>query len=158
MRMTGLTSVSALVVIGVLAGNLQLADVSIIQHVIPILVASLLSLRFQAKNWRYWSNVGCYEFSFERTVFFELTDAATPLSCDGCEGSELCKWCHNAIFIRIDSDHTLDLPWNFEDELIRLIFSFLSPSCHREHFPHPIAHHTGSDSALHSRLDQGIQY
>ena len=66
-----------------------------------------LLLCFQAKNWRYWSNIGCYEFSFERTVFFELTDAATPLSCDGCEGSQLCKWCHNVFFSLTQITHLI---------------------------------------------------
>merc|ERR1711884_899357 len=41
----------------------------------------------EAKNWRYWPNIGCYEFSFERTVFFELTNEATRLSA--ITGSEL---------------------------------------------------------------------
>ena len=51
------------------------------------------SLHFQAKNWRYWSNIGCYKFSFQRTVFLQLTNAVNPLSCndDGCQGSHLCK-------------------------------------------------------------------
>ena len=43
----------------------------------------------EAKNWRYWPNIGCFEFSFERTVFFELTNEATRLST--IEGSELRK-------------------------------------------------------------------
>ena len=97
MRMTGLVSFSTLFVVCVLTGNLHLSDVSIIQQFSP--QKPSLLLRFQAKNWRYWSNIGCYEFSFERTVFFELTDTATPLSCDGCEGSQLCKWPHNVSFI-----------------------------------------------------------
>merc|ERR1712214_64658 len=41
----------------------------------------------EAKNWRYWPNIGCFEFSFERTVFFELTNEATRLSA--IAGSEL---------------------------------------------------------------------
>lgn len=40
-------------------------------------------------NWRYWPNIGCYEFSFQRTVFFDITDDAEELTCDGCRGSEL---------------------------------------------------------------------
>merc|ERR1712117_599284 len=40
-----------------------------------------------AKNWRYWPNIGCFEFNFERTVFFELTNEATRLSA--IAGSEL---------------------------------------------------------------------
>ena len=43
---------------------------------------------FQA-DWRYWPNIGCYEFSFQRTVFFDLTGNPTQLACDGCRGSEL---------------------------------------------------------------------
>ena len=33
----------------------------------------------EAKTWRYWPNIGCFNFNFERTIFFELTDDATML-------------------------------------------------------------------------------
>merc|ERR1711884_675899 len=46
-----------------------------------------MAASIEAKNWRYWPNIGCFEFSFERTVFFELTNEATRLSA--IEGSEL---------------------------------------------------------------------
>ena len=59
--------------------------------IVPLFVLVVLAYVDAVSNWRYWSNIGCYEFSFQRTVFFELTDAATPLSCDGCDGSEICK-------------------------------------------------------------------
>ena len=36
-------------------------------------------------SWRYWPNVGCYEFSFERTVFFELSNGAVSLPNSGSE-------------------------------------------------------------------------
>ena len=36
-------------------------------------------------SWRYWPNVGCYEFSFERTVFFELSTGAVSLPNSGSE-------------------------------------------------------------------------
>ena len=42
-----------------------------------------------AKDWRYWPNIGCYEFSFERTVFFEMSNEATRLSAP--KGSQLRK-------------------------------------------------------------------
>ena len=43
----------------------------------------------EAKTWRYWPNIGCYNFNFERTVFFELTNDAIVLS--PVSGSELRK-------------------------------------------------------------------
>merc|ERR1712117_316680 len=51
---------------------------------IPLLC---MASSIEAKNWRYWPNIGCFEFSFERTVFFELTNEATRLSA--IAGSEL---------------------------------------------------------------------
>ena len=49
-----------------------------------------------AKNWRYWPNIGCYEFSFERTVFFEMTNEATRLSAP--KGSQLRKFFTSVTF------------------------------------------------------------
>ena len=43
----------------------------------------------QAKTWRYWPNIGCFDFNFERTVFFELTNDATELLT--IKGTELRK-------------------------------------------------------------------
>ena len=43
----------------------------------------------EAKTWRYWPNIGCFNFNFERTIFFELTDDATMLLT--IEGSHLRK-------------------------------------------------------------------
>ena len=40
-------------------------------------------------SWRYWPNVGCYEFSFERTVFFELSTGAVSLPNSGSELGKL---------------------------------------------------------------------
>merc|ERR1712027_296881 len=56
---------------------------------ISLLLIPLLCMgsSIEAKNWRYWPNIGCFEFSFERTVFFELTNEATRLST--IAGSEL---------------------------------------------------------------------
>merc|ERR1712117_909943 len=51
---------------------------------IPLLC---MASSIEGKNWRYWPNIGCFEFSFERTVFFELTNEATRLSA--ITGSEL---------------------------------------------------------------------
>ena len=48
----------------------------------------------EAKTWRYWPNIGCFDFDFERTVFFELTDDAMELSTN--EGLQLRKY-HEAI-------------------------------------------------------------
>merc|ERR1712117_833020 len=59
-----------------------LSKISLI--LIPLLC---LGSSIEAKNWRYWPNIGCFEFSFERTVFFELTNEATRLSA--ITGSEL---------------------------------------------------------------------
>ena len=42
-----------------------------------------------SKKWRYWPNIGCFDFNFERTVFFELTNDATELSA--IKGVELRK-------------------------------------------------------------------
>ena len=47
------------------------------------------SLSTEAKNWRYWPNIGCYEFSFERTVFFELTGESSRLLTN--DVSKLCE-------------------------------------------------------------------
>ena len=43
----------------------------------------------EAKTWRYWPNIGCFDFNFERTVFFELSNDATELSIT--KGLELRK-------------------------------------------------------------------
>ena len=61
---------------------------------LPLLIVSGLSLA--KADWRYWPNIGCYKFSFERTVFFDLTNAATELTCDGCLGSKLRRFHMNA--------------------------------------------------------------
>merc|ERR1712117_726387 len=56
----------------------------------------------EAKNWRYWPNIGCFEFSFERTVFFELTNEATRLSA--IAGSELPAIVNTSIVPASDND------------------------------------------------------
>ena len=43
----------------------------------------------EAKTWRYWPNIGCFDFNFERTVFFDLTEDANMLST--IKGSQLRK-------------------------------------------------------------------
>ena len=30
-------------------------------------------------TWRYWPKIGCFDFDFERTIFFELTNDVTVL-------------------------------------------------------------------------------
>merc|ERR1711884_588829 len=56
----------------------------------------------EAKNWRYWPNIGCFEFSFERTVFFELTNEATRLSA--IAGSELPAIVNTSVVPASDND------------------------------------------------------
>ena len=88
MKLLGL----ALLVIGL---NLQVSNVSMRFHKLlfdrDTPHAHLVDLQALLNSWRYWPNIGCYEFSFERTVFFELTNGADQLPCDGCQGSELRK-------------------------------------------------------------------
>jgi len=44
------------------------------------LIPLFLAAPTEAKTWRYWPSIGCFDFNFERTVFFELTNDATELS------------------------------------------------------------------------------
>ena len=118
-----------------------------LQTFLGVCTYCMLPLYFQAKNWRYWSNIGCYRFNFERTVFFELTNAATPLAT---EGSQLCEYSVTVSFNLLVT--------TFEAKLFWWNSLFLSLSCHREHFPHPHTKHSRSDSAFHSWLNQGIKH
>jgi len=82
-------------------GNLKMArtlsKISLI--LLPLLC---IGSPIEAKNWRYWPNIGCYEFSFERTVFFELTNEATRLSA--IAGSELPAIVNTSVVPASDND------------------------------------------------------
>jgi len=71
---------------------------------ISLLLIPLLCMgsSIEAKNWRYWPNIGCFEFSFERTVFFELTNEATRLSA--IAGSELPAIVNTSVVPASDND------------------------------------------------------
>ena len=57
----------------------------------------------QAKTWRYWPNIGCFDFNFERTVFFELTNDATELlTIKGTELRKLQKAIKQMLLLSVD--------------------------------------------------------
>merc|ERR1711884_449874 len=45
-----------------------------------LIIPLALVTQTEAKTWRYWPSIGCYDFNFERTAFFELSNDATELS------------------------------------------------------------------------------
>merc|ERR1711884_822100 len=74
-----------------------------------LIIPLALVTQTEAKTWRYWPNIGCYNFNFERTVFFELTTDATELSTT--EGLKLPVIVNSSIVPSMDNElqiqHTL---------------------------------------------------
>merc|ERR1711884_250587 len=74
-----------------------------------LIIPLALVTQTEAKTWRYWPSIGCYDFNFERTVFFELTNDANELST--IQGLELPVIVNSSIVPSLDNElqiqHTL---------------------------------------------------
>jgi len=68
---------------------------------IPLLLAASTEGR-TGKSWRYWPNIGCFNFNFERTVFFEVTNGATELSAT--KGLELSTIVNSSLVPSLDNE------------------------------------------------------
>jgi len=76
-------------------------DLTRIILLIPLLLAASTEGR-TGKNWRYWPNIGCFDFNFERTVFFEVTNGATELSAT--KGLELSTIVNSSLVPSLDNE------------------------------------------------------